>query len=117
MSNTPPSNPTKTVPSVPDWNLIARDADFQALIRRKVKLIVPATLFFIVYYFALPIGVGWFPDFMKQKVIGDVNIAYLFALSQFGMAWILALVYVIAATGWDRAQRALLAKFGFTSED
>jgi uncharacterized membrane protein (DUF485 family) len=54
---------------------------------------------------------------MKQKVIGDVNIAYLFALSQFGMAWILALVYVIAATGWDRAQRALLEKFGFTSED
>lgn len=116
MSNSTPT-PTKPLSRAPDWNMIARDADFKALVSRKIKLIVPATLFFIIYYFALPIGVGWFPDFMKQKVIGDVNIAYLFALSQFGMAWILALVYVIAATGWDRAQRALLEKFGFTSED
>ena len=116
MSNSTPT-PTNPLSGAPDWNMIARDADFKALVSRKIKLIVPATLFFIIYYFALPIGVGWFPDFMKQKMIGDVNIAYLFALSQFGMAWILALVYVIAATGWDRAQRALLEKFGFTSED
>lgn len=116
MSNSTPT-PTNPLSGAPDWNMIARDADFKALVSRKIKLIVPSTLFFIIYYFALPIGVGWFPDFMKQKVIGDVNIAYLFALSQFGMAWILALVYVIAATGWDHAQRALLEKFGFTSED
>jgi uncharacterized membrane protein (DUF485 family) len=32
------------------------------------------------------------------------------------MAWILALIYVIAAAGWDRSERLLLAKFGFTSE-
>lgn len=100
----------------PDWNAIARDADFKALVRRKLKLVVPATIFFIVYYFALPVGVGWFPDFMKQKVWGDVNIAYLFALSQFLMAWILAFIYVAAAAGWDRSERSLLAKFGFTSE-
>jgi uncharacterized membrane protein (DUF485 family) len=45
-----------------------------------------------------------------------VNIAYLFALSQFFMAWVLAFIYVVAAAGWDRSERALLAKFGFTSE-
>lgn len=111
--DSPSSPPTQ---SPPDWNAIARDADFKALVRRKLKLVVPATVFFVVYYFALPVGVGWFPDFMKQKVWGDVNIAYLFALSQFFMAWVLAFIYVVAAAGWDRSERSLLTKFGFTSE-
>lgn len=110
-----PSSTTQT-PSDPNWNAIARDADFKALVRRKLKLVVPATVFFVVYYFALPVGVGWFPDFMKHKVWGDLNIAYLFALSQFFMAWFLAFIYVLAAAGWDRSERLLLAKFGFTSE-
>jgi uncharacterized membrane protein (DUF485 family) len=48
---------------------------------------------------------------MDQKVLGEVNLAYLFALSQFFMAWILAFLYMAAAAGWDRQAAALLAKF------
>jgi uncharacterized membrane protein (DUF485 family) len=58
----PPTSPPDH--SQPDWDAIARDADFKALVSRKLKLVVPATIFFVVYYFALPVGVGWFPDFM-----------------------------------------------------
>jgi uncharacterized membrane protein (DUF485 family) len=95
-----------------DWNLIAGDPGFKSLVRRKLRLIVPATAFFIAYYFLLPIGVGWFPGLMEKKVWGDMNLAYLYALSQFFMAWILAGIYVIAAAGWDRSEHALLKKFG-----
>lgn len=95
-----------------DWDAIAADGDFRSLLREKAVFIVPATIFFIVYYFALPIGVGWFPGVMETKVIGDVNLAYAFALSQFFMAWALALVYAAVAIGWDRRAAALLAKFG-----
>lgn len=90
---------------------IARDPDFAALIRKKTSLILPATVFFVVYYFALPIAAGWFPDLMKKEVWGRVNVAYLFALSQFLMTWGLAFVYVWAATGWDRWEHQLLKKF------
>ncbi len=107
------SNPSAAPePPSPDWNAIARDPAFSVLVRRKLRLVVPATVFFLIYYFALPVGVGWFPELMNRKVWGDANLAYLFALSQFGMAWLLALVYVLAASGWDRAERALLEKFG-----
>jgi uncharacterized membrane protein (DUF485 family) len=106
------STPNSTI----DWQRIQRDTDFTSLVRRKVRLIVPATLFFVIYYFALPVSVGWFPQVMEKKVWGDMNLAYLFALSQFVMAWVLAGIYVAAATGWDRSERALLAKFGYTSE-
>jgi len=94
-----------------DWDAIAVDADFKDLLASKARFIVPATIFFIVYYFTLPVLVGWFPKFMEQRVVGEVNLAYLFALSQFFMAWILAFLYMAAAAGWDRQAAALLAKF------
>lgn len=95
-----------------DWAAIARDDGFKALVRRKALLIIPATVFFIVYYFLLPIGVGWFPGIMERKVWGDMNLAYLYALSQFFMAWVLAGIYVVAAAGWDRSEHAILKRFG-----
>ena len=94
-----------------DWDAIAADSDFKKLLVEKARFIVPATLFFIVYYFALPTLVGFFPEMMSQTVWRDMNWAYLFALSQFFMAWILAFIYVGAAAGWDRKAAAILSKF------
>jgi uncharacterized membrane protein (DUF485 family) len=96
---------------VANWDAIAADPGFKHLLSSKARFIILSTLFFIAYYFTLPILVGWFPNMMAQKVIGDVNFAYLFALSQFFMAWILAFLYVGAAAGWDRQAAALVEKF------
>lgn len=94
-----------------DWAAIEQDEAFRHLLKKKAAFIVPATIFFVVYYFTLPILVGWFPAMMSRPVWGDVNIAYLFALSQFAMAWILAFLYVAAAAGWDREAAAVLKRF------
>ena len=94
-----------------DWTAIAADADFKKLLSDKARFVIPATIFFIVYYFAFLVLVGWFPRLMEIEVFGRVNVAYLFALSQFFMAWILAFLYVAAAAGWDRQAAAVLAKF------
>lgn len=93
-----------------NWTGIAGSAEFKGLLRAKARFITPATLFFIVYYFALPVLVGYFPEMMKRR-IGPVNLAYLFALSQFFMAWVLAFAYTRVAAKWDAAAAALLAKF------
>jgi len=93
------------------WNEIAASAQFKELLKAKRRFIIPATLFFVVYYFALPYLVGYHPELMQRKVWGEVNWAYLFALSQFFMAWILAAIYVVIAAGWDRKAAAVLAKF------
>ena len=90
-----------------DWEKIAARSDFQSLLRRKARFIVPATIFFVVYYFALPALVGYARPFMVTRV-GPVNIAYLFALSQFFMAWIIAALYVRAANNFDRDAKAIL---------
>ncbi len=94
---------------VVNWHAIAETESFKALLRAKMRFIVPATIFFLVYYFILPVTVGYFPEFMKTEVIGSVNIAYLFAFSQFFMAWIVAAVYVGVAAGWDRKAAAIIS--------
>jgi uncharacterized membrane protein (DUF485 family) len=89
---------------------IAAMPEYAALVRAKRRFIVPATVFFVVYYFALPVLVGYRTDWMARKVLGTVNVAYLFALSQFFMAWILAGLYVRAASRFDRMAQAILDK-------
>jgi len=96
-------------PQIVDWDAVAAMAQFKALMIRKAKFVVPATAFFLVYYFALPITVGYFPAFMSKK-IGVVNIAYLFALSQFFMAWTIAALYVRVAGRFDKDAETIIAK-------
>ncbi|HEY3741527.1 MAG TPA: DUF485 domain-containing protein [Bryobacteraceae bacterium] len=91
----------------PAWEAVAKDPEFRALLAAKTRFIVPATVFFIVYYFALPVSVGYFKDFMSTPVIGLVNLAYLFALSQFFMAWIIAALYMRAANRFDKMAERL----------
>src|SRR3954468_16619344 len=91
-----------------DWDVVAANSEFKALMRAKKRFILPATIFFVAYYFALPILVGYAPEFMATPVLGPVNIAYLFALSQFFVAWFIAFLYVRAAAGFDEQGRAVL---------
>lgn len=95
---------------VVDWAGIAASDEFKGLVKAKLRFIVPATVFFIIYYFALPVLVGYAPDLMKRKVLGVVNLAYLFALSQFFVAWIIALLYVRAASRHDRVARNIVER-------
>lgn len=97
----PADKPESTPPHV--WDQIAAKPAFHNLVAAKARFLWAASIFFILYYFALPILNGWFPELMKKEVIGRVNIAYLFALSQFFMAWTLAFIYVRKAAAWDKA--------------
>jgi uncharacterized membrane protein (DUF485 family) len=95
---------------VVDWQRLAATAEFKALLKAKTRFVVPATIFFIVYYFSLPLLVGYAPQLMSRKVFGVVNVAYLFALSQFLMAWMVAWLYVRAAARFDRMARDVVEK-------
>jgi len=89
-------------PDVVDWERLASSDRFRNLLKAKRRFVVPAMIFFILYYFALPALIGYARPFMETRVLGPVNLAYLFALSQFFMAWIVAGLYVRAAARFDR---------------
>ena len=90
------------------WSRIGQSPRYKELLRSKRAFIFPASIFFIAYYFALPILVGWWPELMKTPVIGPVNVAYLFALSQFFMAWTIAFLYVRKASEWDKQAKLVV---------
>jgi uncharacterized membrane protein (DUF485 family) len=91
------------------WDKIAESQNFKDLMATKRSFIVPAFIFFVVYYFALPVLVGYAPQFMATRV-GWVNLAYLFALSQFFVAWLIAGLYVRAANNFDRLAKDIVEK-------
>lgn len=97
-------------PPASPWQQIADREDFRSLIRAKIKFIVAGTIFFLVYYFALPILTGYWPELMSRKVAGHFSLAYVFALSQFPMAWLLAAAYVRAASKFDRDAAAIITE-------
>ena len=84
------------------WSALESDPELQQLLAEKRRFLVPATIFFVAYYFALPILVGYFPDVMSKKVIGNINLAYLFAVSEFVMTGVIVALYVQRADKWDR---------------
>jgi uncharacterized membrane protein (DUF485 family) len=93
-----------------DWDQIAATDEFKALVKAKLRFIVRATLFFVVYYFSLPVLVGYRREWMEKRAFGVVNLAYLFALSQFLMAWTIAGLYVRAAGRFDKMAEGVLSR-------
>ena len=92
-----------------DWGKLAASERFRDLLKAKRRFIVPAMIFFVVYYFALPVLIGYAKPFMEKRVLGPVNLAYLFALSQFFMAWIIAALYVKAAARFDKMAKEVVS--------
>src|SRR4030081_3137312 len=76
------------------WEGLEETPEFRELVRARWRFVAPATVFFLVYYFALPLSNGLFPSVMRTEIIGHINLAYVFALSQFVMAWLLAYFYI-----------------------
>jgi uncharacterized membrane protein (DUF485 family) len=72
---------------------VGKDPEMAELERRHQRFVWPMTIFFLVYYLSLPILAGAAPDLMGTKVLGQFTFGYLFALSQFLMAFVVAWVY------------------------
>jgi uncharacterized membrane protein (DUF485 family) len=90
-----------------DWTKVANEPQFRSLIRDKRAFIIPATIFFLAYYLALPVLVGFAPAMMERAVWGPVTIANIYALSQFAMAWILLALYLWRARGYDVTEKTV----------
>lgn len=97
--------------SVMDWTTIANNKEFKDLIALKKTFVVPAFAIFLVHYFALAVLVGYAPQLASTRVIGAVTIAYLFAVSQFVVGWVIAALYIVAAAKFDALSADILSRF------
>jgi uncharacterized membrane protein (DUF485 family) len=83
-----------------EWVRVERTSAFKELVKRKRAFIIPATIFFMLFYFGLPF-LAAFTTVLNVKVIGPLTLAYIYAFAQFAMTWILMHLYVRQANKWD----------------
>ena len=72
---------------------VGKDPEMVELEHRHSRFVWPATAFFLIYYLSLNVLAGTAPDLMGTKLVGQFTFGYLFALSQFVMAFVVAWVY------------------------
>jgi uncharacterized membrane protein (DUF485 family) len=88
------------VQSENEWVRVERTSAFKELIKSKRAFIIPATIFFMLFYFGLPF-LAAFTTVLNVKVIGPLTLAYIYAFAQFAMTWIIMHLYVSRANKWD----------------
>ena len=98
-----------------DWQAVERSPEFQELVKKKRSFVIPATLFFLAWYFGFIVLAGYAPDFMGREFLTDgLTVGYVLALSQFVMTWVLGWMYLHRAdrTFDPLAERARQAAMG-----
>src|SRR5919199_435903 len=78
----------------PDWERIERLPEFRELVARRRRFVLPATVFFMVWYFGFIVLAGYAEDFMGTSLIDGFTVGYGLALTQFVMVAVLGLSYL-----------------------
>lgn len=99
-------------PKTYDWSSIAKHPRYLELKRKKRVFLFGWWIAASVYYFLLPILSGYFPELFKIRLIGVINFGYLFILSQFVIAFFVAIYYTkVANRDFDRMTENLVREF------
>jgi len=90
-----------------DFEQVADSDQFRQFLKRKRKFLVPMTIFFMVFYFLLPICTSY-TKFLNTPAIGDISWTWIFAFSQFVMVWVLSAIYVRKANSFDEEAEQII---------
>jgi uncharacterized membrane protein (DUF485 family) len=82
-----------------DARLAAAQAAVRSLVAVKLRFLVPMTIIFMVGYIGLTVLAGFAKGLMAIKVVGPLNLGFTLIALNYGLSWILALVYERIANG------------------
>jgi uncharacterized membrane protein (DUF485 family) len=100
-----------TASSETDYGSIVQSSSFQTLLSEKKKFIIPITIFFFCFYFALPILTSY-STVLNNKFIGSISWAWVFAFLQFVMTWGLCMLYSKKAAKFDELAEKVVKERG-----
>ena len=72
--------------------------DLEELARRRRRFVVPLLLGALCSYALVLLAFAYWPALVRREVVGAFNVAYLLAVSQFVMTFVVGLVY----SSWAR---------------
>jgi uncharacterized membrane protein (DUF485 family) len=72
---------------------VQRSPEFIELRKRFRSFAFPMTIVFLSWYLLYVLASGYARDFMGHELIGNINVAYVFGLLQFGTTFLIAWLY------------------------
>lgn len=98
-----------------DYEAVVQKPKFKKLMDDKKKFIMPFTIFFLIFYFTLPILTSY-TTILNKPAIGDISWVWIFALAQFVMTWTLCTIYVKRFARFDKDADDILKDEGVEQE-
>ncbi|MBP3039454.1 DUF485 domain-containing protein [Bacillaceae bacterium Marseille-Q3522] len=96
----------KTMNDTVDYTEIARSQAFRQLLQKKRNFLIPLSLFFLAFYFTLPILTAY-TTVLNNPAFAGMTWAWVFAFAQFIMTWTLSILYTRRATLFDQLADAI----------
>lgn len=85
----------------PDYSDIVQSDKFKALMVSKKRFLRPRIVFFLVFYFSLPVLTSY-TKVLNHNAFGFINWAWIFAFAQFIMTWALSIIYSRQSVKFDQ---------------
>lgn len=92
-----------------DFERIANSQGFHQLMKAKKRFLIPITIFFLAFYFMLPILTSY-TTILNKPAIGSITWTWVYAFAQFIMTWALCILYVKKAGRFDHMAEQLIEK-------
>ena len=77
-----------------DWVAAEQSPEFRELLTKRRAFVLPATVFYLAWFFGFILLTAYAEDFMGESVYKGLTVGYCLALSQFLMVWILTALYL-----------------------
>ena len=97
MSDTEPQRSVHRRSENPVYAELAASREFAQLRRRYRGFVFPWTVAFLVWYLLYVVMSMWAHDFMSIKLVGNINVALVFGVSQFVSTFVIARLYATHA--------------------
>jgi uncharacterized membrane protein (DUF485 family) len=94
-----------------EYSKVAQSEKFKELIASKKRFIIPMTVFFLLFYFILPILTSY-SNVLNNSAIGPISWAWVYAFAQFVMTWALCIIYSKKSKEFDRKIEEIKSDIG-----
>jgi uncharacterized membrane protein (DUF485 family) len=81
-------------PAAIDWQAIEGSPEFQELVKARRSFLVPATIVFLVGSIGYLLLAAFAQGFMGKEVLGGLPVAWVAALTQVFLTWIITWAYL-----------------------
>ncbi|MEQ6353227.1 DUF485 domain-containing protein [Lysinibacillus sp. M3] len=93
-----------------DYDAIANQESFKALVRRKNSFLWLMTAIFLAAYMLLPVLTSY-TKILHQKAFGEITWVWVYSAGLFIMTWTLCHLYVAKANSFDKEAKAIIAEY------